>query len=782
MYLQRLEIYGFKSFAQKMVLEFLTPQNKTKGITAIVGPNGSGKSNVADAIRWVLGEQSIKTLRGKKGEDVIFAGSDKKTRLGMAEVSLLLNNEDMEAPIDVSEALMTRRLYRDGGSEYMLNGHNARLQDIALLLARARFGQKNYVVIGQGMVDSILRVTPRERKDFFDEAAGVREFQIKRHIALNKLKATYRNLQQAESLIREIEPRLRSLNRQVKRLADREAVERELKDLQKQYYGHLWWDLDARHGEFDRQFQRLDEQSQKKKAEHRAILGQFKELEERATASQAFLDLQKKYEDTLHQREELQRKKMEQQSQLEIDRIRQTAQKIATPMPVGDIIREVEIVVGEQGKLVDKVLHIKSLDELDELGESLRALQAKMNQLLARLRNPLTEKKEYTPNPQLVSGLAAAEEGLKKFSAELAHVNSEMQRLNKEENEKKGQFFELQHTLQQKQEEVHEIDQHLNNVKIELAKLDTRRETLEEEMSTELGPLAAEVKIKKEVVPGPETPVVPATELQPQIFKLKHQLELIGGIDPEAVAEHKETSERFDFLSTQVNDLKKAMEDTIKSVLEMDKIMKAKRDEALKKINEEFGNYFKILFNGGTAKLVPLYEEADKEKADEVEEEGVADLVEEEAEEESEESANSEKGIEELFKQFKVDKEPALIGIEIQATPPGKHIKDINILSGGERALTSVGLICAILAYSPSPFVVLDEVDAALDEFNSIRFAEIMDKLSERTQFIVITHNRATMHKAQVLYGVTMGDDGVSRLLSIKLDDAEKVVAGYKKK
>ena len=277
------------------------------------------------------------------------------------------------------------------------------------------------------------------------------------------------------------------------------------------------------------------------------------------------------------------------------------------------------------------------------------------------------------------------------------------------------------------------------------------------------------------------------TEIQPglpdrqaQIFKLKHQLELIGGIDPEAAAEHKETSERFDFLFTQVNDLKKALEDTIKSVLEMDKIMKEKRDEALKKINVEFGNYFKILFNGGTAKLVPLYEEADKEKAEEkdTEEESIDDLV----DESEEDSADSEKGIEELFKQFKVDKEPSLIGIEIQASPPGKHIKDINILSGGERALTSVGLICAILAYSPSPFVVLDEVDAALDEFNSIRFAEIMDKLSDRTQFIVITHNRATMHKAQVLYGVTMGDDGVSRLLSIKLDDAEKVVAGYKKK
>ena len=168
MYLEKLEIQGFKSFASKNVLVFPGMIDKSKrGITSIVGPNGSGKSNVADAVRWALGEQSMKTLRGKRSEDVIFSGSDKKGRLGMSEVSLFLNNEKRVAPIDYSQVVITRRLYRNGDSEYMMNNNRARLSDIQMMLARAKFGQKTYSVIGQGMVEGFLNTSLAERKEFF---------------------------------------------------------------------------------------------------------------------------------------------------------------------------------------------------------------------------------------------------------------------------------------------------------------------------------------------------------------------------------------------------------------------------------------------------------------------------------------------------------------------------------------------------------------------------------------------------------------------------------------
>src|SRR3990172_2423382 len=196
MYLEKLEIQGFKSFAKKTVLEFPDKIKGSHSITGIVGPNGSGKSNVADAIRWVLGEQSIKTLRGKKSQDVIFSGSDKKARLGFAEASLYLNNQDKQADIDYTELVITRRVYQSGEGEYFINKAKARLADIQLLLAKANFGQRTYSIIGQGMADSVLSASLQERKELFDEAVGVKQYQIKREQALNKFKATRENLAQ----------------------------------------------------------------------------------------------------------------------------------------------------------------------------------------------------------------------------------------------------------------------------------------------------------------------------------------------------------------------------------------------------------------------------------------------------------------------------------------------------------------------------------------------------------------------------------------------------------
>src|SRR3989338_9849744 len=175
MYLEKLEIRGFKSFANKNVFKFKAEEKKQPvqtfgrkgehGITAIVGPNGSGKSNIADAVRWVLGQQSVKLLRGKKSEDVIFSGSHTKAALSFAEVSLYLNNADRAAPIYFHDVVVTRRLYRDGESEYLLNGSRVRLLDVSLLLAKGRFGPRAYSVIGQGMVENFLNTTQSERKE-----------------------------------------------------------------------------------------------------------------------------------------------------------------------------------------------------------------------------------------------------------------------------------------------------------------------------------------------------------------------------------------------------------------------------------------------------------------------------------------------------------------------------------------------------------------------------------------------------------------------------------------
>ena len=245
-------------------------------MTVIVGPNGSGKSNIADAVRWALGEQSMKTLRGKKSEDVIFSGSDKKGKLGMAEVSLFLNNEDRKAPLDYSEIVLTRRLYRNGDSEYLLNNSKARLADIQILLAKSNFGQKTYSVIGQGIVEGFLNTSLAERKEFFDEATGVKQFQIKRDDALGKLRLSYENLSQAQMLGCEIEPRLKSLTKQVNRLKRRTELEAELREMQLIFYSGTWKELSARFTAFSSE---LLEKEKRKGEKDRKLESLRRELE-----------------------------------------------------------------------------------------------------------------------------------------------------------------------------------------------------------------------------------------------------------------------------------------------------------------------------------------------------------------------------------------------------------------------------------------------------------------------------------------------------------------------
>jgi chromosome segregation protein len=232
MYLKSISISGFKSFARPTELRFGAE------LTAIVGPNGAGKSNILDAVRWCLGEQSMKAIRGKKSVDVLFAGSSGRGRANVAEVEMVLDNSDHLVPLDFAEISITRRLHRDGESEYLLAGKPARLADITLLLAQANFGQKSYSIVSQGMVDHVVAATPSERLQFFIEATGVRQYQIRRDEAVGKLTLTAENLQEASSRLAELEPILSSLTRQVKRLEKREQLAAELSSWQRTFYWH----------------------------------------------------------------------------------------------------------------------------------------------------------------------------------------------------------------------------------------------------------------------------------------------------------------------------------------------------------------------------------------------------------------------------------------------------------------------------------------------------------------------------------------------------------------
>jgi chromosome segregation protein len=233
-YLKRLEMLGFKSFATRTQLEYST------GITAVVGPNGAGKSNVADAVRWVLGEQSMRQLRGKKSEDIIFSGGQGKAALGMAEVSLTLDNSTGWVPSEYSEITVTRRNYRSGENEYLINKQKVRLKDVVLLLAQARIGHDSYTVVGQGLIDAALSLRAEERRGLFEDAAGIRPYQVQRTDAENRLRQTEQNLERLRDIVSEIEPRLEPLAEQAHRAVESQQLNSELQEVLLTWYALQW--------------------------------------------------------------------------------------------------------------------------------------------------------------------------------------------------------------------------------------------------------------------------------------------------------------------------------------------------------------------------------------------------------------------------------------------------------------------------------------------------------------------------------------------------------------
>jgi len=338
----------------------------------------------------------------------------------------------------------------------------------------------------------------------------------------------------------------------------------------------------------------------------------------------------------------------------------------------------------------------------------------------------------------------------KKIDREINNIQSEIdsarkkiEEFNREEEDKKERIFALQDAMQAEQSHLNGVVEKRNEYRVSIAKLETRREDMRNEVYQEM-----KLSIESIIEKGFEK--LNLNELDTafsRIQKLKYKLSLIGGIDEDVVKEFVETKKRSEDLRVQLEDLQKAMDDLNDLVVELDKVMKKKRDKAFKQIKKEFSRFFALLFDGGKADIVELFD----------------------TEEESGEPAEIEDGDLENIEINKKQKK-ILQGIDIIACPPGKKIKNIQALSGGERTLTSIALVCAILHTNPSPFVVLDEVEAALDEANSLRFTKILRELAEDSQFVIITHNRATMHAADVLYGVTMGNDGVSKLLSVKID------------
>jgi len=720
--LKRLELSGFKSFAKKTAFDFSTP------IVAIVGPNGSGKSNVAESIRFVLGEQSMKSMRGKRGEDLIWSGSSAIPRANRASVALTFDNSSRFLDIDFDEVVVERVVHRDGVNEYLLNGSAVRLKDILGLLAGANIGQSGHHIISQGEADKILSANPKERREMLEDALGLKVYQYKKEEASRKLEKTEENMRQVEALRREVAPHLKFLKRQVDKIQKSEDLRVEAQTRFKEYFAHEEAYLKSTGAALG-----------KEKASLGGLLAEVRKK------------IQKARETLTSAADSVHSGKIVALSE-EIDAVREKRSAAA---------RDAARLSGQLDALVatarDASISSRALTELiDEhermLPDSAGSLESALGfvrGLLSRLRALLSEGGGDSGSIDAIKKKKAEAEDLERnvgekeaaLSRELETLRKELDEARSEEREKERELFALSTEERELLHAQKNVEERLTRVKLE-----------EDEFKRESGEAA--VLIGREAVtyvavaPDEVRSRAAQEAEKKELQKIKIRLEEMGATAGEDILkEYTDATEREKFLEQELHDLNESGASLKQLVADLDAELSARFEKGMKLINDEFTRFFSLMFDGGSAKLVFVTEVPRRIRTllDE-DDDGIPDEL--------------EKPIE---------------GIDLSLSIPRKRIKSLTMLSGGERALTSIALIFAMSSVNPPPFVVLDETDAALDEANSKRYGDMVDALSKKSQLVLITHNRETMSRAGVLYGVTMGGDGVSKVLSVKLEEAVQV-------
>lgn len=754
MYLKHLTISGFKSFAKKGELEFSAP------ITAIVGPNGSGKSNVAEAFRFVLGEQSIKSMRGKRGEDLIFNGSDSVSRGNRAQVGVVLDNSKRVFQMDFDEIQLERTVNRDGQNEYLINNSKVRLKDVQELLSAANIGSTGHHIISQGEADRILSASNQERREMIEDALGLKVYQYKKNEAERKLEKTRENIERVQSLRREVAPHLQFLEKQIKKIERSLALRDELTQVYAEY-------LKREDTYIAHHFDRLTGE-RKEPALHleklKAELIRAKEIlkaSENDEKSSELVSLEEQITAIRKTRQELLRKSGQVEGQVLFlnRRIEQITQKGTSesdaPIPVGEIKKILSVIESS----------VEKASKSDEAGLLKRALVDVVHTLRKFLQhavgaieiNTSAEEDELhslaKEQKQLEKEIAEVEKNESALTSEYDKIKASIEAESKESREAEREVFRIVGQQRDCENQIVRIDQ-------ELSVLERDRSEFKQELQEAVSLIGAgasryfnfEIIVNGTTVPNKE---IVSEDRQTQkerrrsLEKLKIRLEELGGVNQDVEKEYKEVKERDEFLVREITDLEASVSKLEELIVELTSSLNEQFIAGIEKIGIEFNRFFALMFGGGEAKLLRIKPKIKKIKNEEDEE--LEDV------QEYEEDANAQEGI------------------ELDVKLPNKRVRGLDMLSGGERALTSIALIFAMSQVNPPLFIILDETDAALDEANSRRYGDMIEALAERSQLILITHNRETMSRAGILYGVTMGSDGVSKLLSVKFDEAVAV-------
>jgi chromosome segregation protein len=749
MRLKKLEIIGFKSFAKKGVMEFSAP------ISAVVGPNGSGKSNVAESIRFVLGEQSLKSMRGKKGEDLIFNGSEKTGRLNHAKVTITFDNTDRGMKIDFDEVSISREVYRDGTHQYYINGSQVRLKDVIELLASVHIGASGHHIISQGEADRILNASVKERKIMIEDALGLKVYHWKIDESEKKLCKTETNIKEVELLRREIAPQLRYLKKQVEKIEKAAELREQLGTLLAEYLKREEVYISATRTELTQNKAAL----LKGKSTLDEQIAQYEELVARTPENSELAKALSAAEETLRtvrvQRADVNREigRVEGVIEYEKDKQKEKPEVSHDEPPVAfskvkTMVDSVKWTIGE-ALGADDVAHIKVF---------LKTAEEKLVTFIDGVthEDPVEQQADNATDDMLAdlkkkrdTLRTDLEEITQKENAELASIEN----IKKKQIEENSAQREAERQLYQARAQRTQVTTKIATLDTDLSRLQHVQDRFEEEVRAAVSVVGQKAQeyhgYTVDAAAVLEEARAKQEDRRMKIERIKIRIEDMGGASGEDVLkEYEELKERDSFLDKELGDLKNSAGSLRALIGDLSLKLENEFMEGIEKINVEFQKFFALMFGGGSAALtVAAQPKRKRRKTDDTED----------IEMDTSDEENTEKGI------------------DIDVILPRKKVKGLTMLSGGERALTSIALLFAMSQVKPPPFLILDETDAALDEANSRKYGDMLENLSKYSQLIVVTHNRETMGRAGILYGVTMGNDATSKLLSIKFEEAVEV-------
>ena len=724
MQLKHIKLSGFKSFVDPTKISFPT------NMVGVVGPNGCGKSNVIDAIRWVLGELSAKNLRGESMVDVIFNGSEKRKASGQCSIELLFDNSSAKIGGEYAtfnEVSIKRVMTRDAQSDYFINNTKCRRKDVQDIFLGTGLGPSSYAIIEQGMVSKLVSAKPDELRTHIEEAAGVSKYRERRRETESRIKRTKENLSRVKDIRDEISRLIKRLENQAKAAEKYKTLKKEKSQIEIDIA--ILFSLEAKNNRDDLQkkLDSLNRDLQIKNAESETIQSQIDQYRtENESVLSEYENAQKNFYSIGAEIAKLEANlqnisKTENETKFKLEKANQNLEnakaseknfdELSPSEKAMHILDEIIFILTKHHfrSLIEKTTQLKQL-----LAEILNIASAQSKSLTEEYLSRKNDLIEQIDDAEKLKG--SIEEEMKAFVSQSSDAETILIALR----QKQSKFNEDLRELENKKSIV-DLDSRALAEKVTNIRLDLKTYEINLENSNQKIKKAG---IKIENIDFKDYEGQSISDLEDKLTDVDSKIIRLGAINLAAPDEIEEESKRKEELDKQYDDLIEALEKLTGAIKKIDNETKTIFKDSFDAVNIKLKEVFPKLFGGGIAELTLT------------------------------------------------DDDPLHAGVILMARPPGKKNSSISQLSGGEKALTALALVFAIFDLNPAPFCLLDEVDAPLDDLNTLRFINMVEEMSKSVQFIFITHNKVSMERSDFLMGVTMQEAGVSRMVSVDVNQA----------